>query len=212
MSKQGKEQIYSEIKKRITNLEYKPGELLNEKDLAEEFGVSRTPVREALLKLSEKKLVVFVPRVGIYVSQIDLKAVKEAYIVRKSLEALAAELAALKATDEEAQELVGIVKKIEKHDAQNDYEQCLMDDQLFHRRTWEIADNDILLESLEDLNNVTTRFLHHIHYVVDNPGWYYDSLNHIAYAIKNKDTKRASETAYTHIAVFVEKLFRTFLS
>ena len=84
--------IYNELLKRIIELDYKPGDIIEEKKIAKEFNVSRTPVREALLKLSNKSLVQMIPRMGTYVSQIDIKRVKNAYQVKKKLEAYAGSL------------------------------------------------------------------------------------------------------------------------
>lgn len=81
---QDNQNIFDIILNRIINLDYEPGRLISEKQLIEEFSVSRTPIREALLKLSEKGFVELVPRVGTYVTQIDLRNVKYAYEVKKA--------------------------------------------------------------------------------------------------------------------------------
>ena len=109
MVKQSKPLIYEELKRRIIELEMKPGDPIIEKDLVAEFGVSRTPIREALIKLTQIDLVEFRPRVGTFVTQIDIKTVKSAYEVKKNLEAFAAELAAKRATDEEIEILFQII-------------------------------------------------------------------------------------------------------
>ncbi|MEA3422623.1 MAG: GntR family transcriptional regulator, partial [Bacillota bacterium] len=59
-------EIYNELKRRIIELEYEPGSAINEKDLVNEFQVSRTPIREALLRLSQIGLVEMRPRVGTF--------------------------------------------------------------------------------------------------------------------------------------------------
>ncbi|MCP4230635.1 MAG: GntR family transcriptional regulator, partial [bacterium] len=53
--------VCNELRERIISVHYKPGEPLNEKKLAEEFGVSRTPIREALIRLSEENMVTIIP-------------------------------------------------------------------------------------------------------------------------------------------------------
>ena len=90
MRVQANNEIYETLKKRIIEMEYAPGQAIVEKDLIEEFGVSRTPVREALLRLSQIGLVEMVPRVGTFITQIDLMMVRHAYEVKKNLEGLAA--------------------------------------------------------------------------------------------------------------------------
>ncbi|MFA9397206.1 MAG: GntR family transcriptional regulator [Clostridiaceae bacterium] len=204
--------IYAELKKRIINLDYKPGELLNEKELINEFNVSRTPIREALLKLSEKGLVNFIPRVGIYVSQIELKNIKNIYEIKKNLEALSAELASQRATKEEGQELINIAHRIESYDAKEDFQKIIRDDKLFHRKTSEFSRNENLISILDDINGETARFLQHINYVIDEPDWFNSSVMAIANAIADGDKERASIEAEKHTVVFLKKLSKIFFT
>jgi len=64
--------VCNELRERIVRLYYRPGDSLNEKKLAEEFGVSRTPIREALIRLSAENLVTIIPNSGTRVSDINL--------------------------------------------------------------------------------------------------------------------------------------------
>ncbi|MFA6939994.1 MAG: GntR family transcriptional regulator [Clostridiaceae bacterium] len=204
------EYIYKELKRRIIDLQYKPGELINEKDLVEEFKVSRTPIREALLKLSEKNWVNFIPRVGIYVSQIDLKHIKNAYEVKKSLEALASELASVRATDAEIKDILTIVKEMESYDTKTEYSKIIQADQVFHKRIAEISKNELLTSLSEDVNSEIARFLLHIRYVIDDPQWFHHSLQGIAYAIRDRDPKKANIEAQNHSDAFLIKLTKMF--
>ncbi|WP_372715118.1 GntR family transcriptional regulator [Ilyobacter sp.] len=78
--------IYKTLRYNIMHLYIKPGELISETELCKYFNVSRTPIREAFIKLSEEKLIDIYPQRGSYVSRIDLKIVKEGIFMRKSLE------------------------------------------------------------------------------------------------------------------------------
>ncbi len=82
-----KRYVFLAIRDRIQFLDYKPGEKINEKELASEFAISRTPVREALLLLSDEKLVDIFPQSGTYVSKIKLSMVVELVYMRHILEA-----------------------------------------------------------------------------------------------------------------------------
>jgi DNA-binding GntR family transcriptional regulator len=86
--------IYEKIKMRILYLEYEPGTTLDEKEIAKEFGVSRTPVREAVMRLSWERLVEIVSRGGVFVTKIDLPILREVLNIRKSLEGQIARIAA----------------------------------------------------------------------------------------------------------------------
>jgi len=148
-------EIYTLLLDRIISLEYQPGELLNEKKLIDELEVSRTPIREALLKLSEKGFVIMVPRVGTYVSQVDLREIKYAYEVKKNLEVLACELAAARATETQVNSLFEIVERIETYRSQEDYREYINDDYRFRRIIREASQNPYLLNYLEELNKKT---------------------------------------------------------
>jgi GntR family transcriptional regulator, rspAB operon transcriptional repressor len=85
--------VLSHLRQAILAMELKPGAPLSEKDLTERFGVSRTPVREALIRLAEEKLVDIFPQSGTFVSRIPVAALPEAVIIRKALEAAALDMA-----------------------------------------------------------------------------------------------------------------------
>jgi DNA-binding GntR family transcriptional regulator len=89
-----KAQVYNILKGRIIQNELTPQEYLNEQDICEELGVSKTPVREALQHLERDRLVVIVPNKGCFVSNISLDMVREVFEIREILECAAARLAA----------------------------------------------------------------------------------------------------------------------
>lgn len=205
-----KETIYNEILNRIIHLEYKPGDIIEEKKIAKEFNVSRTPVREALLFLSGKGLVQMIPRMGTYVSQIDIKKVKNAYQVKKKLESYAAELASEYASDEDIGELFEITKEMSTYNGSPDYEKYIQKDYEFFKKLRSLTRNELLEESLEELNNSIVRFLRYIQYVCDNPKWHVQSLESIAQSIKIRDPETASKETEYFDAVYVKKLFNTY--
>ena len=202
--------IFNELKTRIIEMKYNPGDILNEKSLISEFTVSRTPVREALIKLSQIGLVEIRPRIGTYVSQIDMASVKHAYEIKKNLEGLASELAAQRATQEEVEELFEIIHRFETYDVIKDYKSYIRDDQRFHRIIRCASRNPILIEILEELNTKTARFLQYIHYVLDDYEWFYNSLKEIAEAIKERDSKRANAAAEEHTTKYLLQLSKSF--
>lgn len=81
-----RETAYQVIRNKIIRLALKPGETLNDKELAEELGMSRTPVREALILLNVSKLVVVRPQSGTFVAPIDLELAEEEQFARYALE------------------------------------------------------------------------------------------------------------------------------
>lgn len=86
-------QIHAVLRDEIVRMELKPLDMLNEKQLGQRFGVSRTPVREALLRLADEGLVEIYPQSGTFVSRIPRRALYEAILIRKALEATTVSLA-----------------------------------------------------------------------------------------------------------------------
>ena len=82
----GKDYVYRVLKDNIMSLELKPGELLSESELAKKLNVSRTPIREVLIKLKSEKLIEVKPQAGTYVSLIDWNLIEEAIFIRYNLE------------------------------------------------------------------------------------------------------------------------------
>ena len=93
--------VFENLREAIVEGRLKPGQRLMEVQLAEQLGVSRTPVREAIRKLELEGLVVMLPRKGAYVANMSLKDLIDVLEIRASLEGLAASLAAERITDED---------------------------------------------------------------------------------------------------------------
>jgi DNA-binding GntR family transcriptional regulator len=91
-------QAYVTLRDAIVSAELSPGRRLSENELAERLGVSRTPVREALARLRDERLVAIVPQLGTFVTFIDEEAVADAHFVREALEVNAIRLVAAHAT------------------------------------------------------------------------------------------------------------------
>ena len=82
----GKDYAYRVLKDNIMTLNLKPGELLSEADLSEKLGISRTPIREVLMKLKNEHLIEVKPQTGTYISLIDTNLIEEAMFMRYTLE------------------------------------------------------------------------------------------------------------------------------
>jgi DNA-binding GntR family transcriptional regulator len=101
-------------------MEYEPGKVLNEKELAKEFGISRTPVREAILKLEWEKLVEIIPRGGVFVSKIEFQTLRDIFHFRVYIEALIARRAANNITGKHLHEIRKLKKGIEDKKSSSD--------------------------------------------------------------------------------------------
>ena len=129
------ERLYSDI----LALRMPPGMPLQEKKIAEEFNVSRTPVREALLRLSEGGLVDIYPQSGTVVSRVPVAAIPEAVVVRKSLEGTTVERATEVATPADIARLDTIISRQRSLAALNDTSAFHEEDEAFHEAIAGIA-------------------------------------------------------------------------
>lgn len=84
--RKARHQVFQELRARIVSLNLPPGTPISENDLAARLGVSRTPIREAILLLAEEGLVEVFPRVGTFVTRLDLKTVRESQFLREAVE------------------------------------------------------------------------------------------------------------------------------
>jgi len=131
--------IYSELRDELVSLQRRPGEAISEAEIALSYGLSRTPVREAILKLADEGLVDIFPQSGIFVSRIPLAALPEAIIVRKALEETTAGMAAQRATPSQIMNLQAIVQRQREADAADDREGFHLADEAFHASIAEVA-------------------------------------------------------------------------
>ncbi|MDR1702272.1 MAG: GntR family transcriptional regulator [Sporomusaceae bacterium] len=147
-----KQKIYASLKNSIIDQRFKPGEMLNERKLAQEMGVSRTPVREALRVLESEGLVLIAPYKGIYVSEITERQVQEVFQVRATLECLVVELALNNITPFHLKELGALLQKQAELAEQQQPAEFIRIDMAFHAALCDIAGNlelNRLLASLE---------------------------------------------------------------
>lgn len=137
---------YSLILEAIEQGDYRPGDRLVESDLAERFGVSRTPVREALQRLETQSMLARDGR-SLIVASLDHNQLAELYVVRAELEGLAARLAAKHATPEEVRVLRGMVEDDRAH--LGDPEAMSRANKRFHRQIHLASHNRFLVQQLD---------------------------------------------------------------
>ncbi len=121
-------EIYNEIKRRILMFEYPPGEMLNEKRIAAELGVSRTPVRETFLRLEWDKLVIIMPRAGIMVTKVEFQQLRDIFLIRVPLEGLIGRLAATQVTGRQISDLKLLKARCERILETGDQEELIKSD------------------------------------------------------------------------------------
>ena len=131
--------VYLCLRQRIVEMTMLPGARIVERDIAEEFGTSRTPVHEAVQRLADEGLIEILPRSGTFVARIPLDALDEANLVRHALETAIIEKAAQRATPEEAARLRAVLAEQEAAIAANDFATFHRTDERFHALLAELS-------------------------------------------------------------------------
>jgi DNA-binding GntR family transcriptional regulator len=131
--------VYLCLRQRIVEMSMLPGERIVERDIAEEFGTSRTPVHEAVQRLADEGLIEVMPRSGTFVARIPLDALEEANLVRHALETAVIEKAAERAGPEGAAQLAAILAEQEAAIAANDPRGFHRTDEMFHAALTELS-------------------------------------------------------------------------
>lgn len=146
-----RDEVYFALKKAITLLELPPGQRLNDKELAEEFGISRTPVREALKRLEDEGLVESIPGSSTRVSPLNIEEAKHGVTVIAALHALATRLAvpSLQASDIDALEYTN--KTLLQSTQKKDIIKAIEADERFHHVFLEVAGNPEIVRALEPI-------------------------------------------------------------
>lgn len=134
-----RDQVYALIRQAIVSLDLVPGQALSENELAGEYGVSRTPVREALIRLADDGLVEVVPQLRTFVSRINPRDVREAQFIRETLELASLPDFAKHATDSDALALRGLLDAQRAAAADGDQHRWFALDEDLHLSLLEIA-------------------------------------------------------------------------
>ncbi len=152
-----RELAYIAIKEKILSWELKPGDKVSEQDLSNALGVSRTPVREALLRLSSERLVDIRPQRGTFISRINTKEFAQERFIRLNLEmAVMKELSGCKSTSFYKRLAENIEQQQECADT-DDFEDYLFLDDSFHRAFFEQAEKMLAWEVIQSLEGQCRR-------------------------------------------------------
>ncbi len=153
-----REQVLAELRRRIVDGDYAQGERLTETRLADDFGVSRNPVREALRVVEAEGFVQILPRRGAVVVTLDETAVRDLFAVREQLETLAAGLAAERATQKDVTRLRRLLEDASAATEAKDFDRVAELNSAFHRAVIDVSGNRWLL-------SMSAAMYHHVHWV-----------------------------------------------
>ncbi|QWE17558.1 GntR family transcriptional regulator [Polynucleobacter sp. AP-Nino-20-G2] len=148
------EDVAERLREQIFAHELAPGSWLDEQSLAMQFGISRTPMREAIKVLASEGLVTTKMNKGAYVTQVDRRDLEQIFTVLSLLEGQAAKETAIKATEDQLTQLDNLHHRLEKAAADRDLEQFFEINVKFHDLVQEIAGNKWMNGVIEDLRKV----------------------------------------------------------
>ncbi len=191
--------VFYHIQSDILMGRYKDGESLGEKKLSEDFGVSRTPIREALARLELEGLVQYTPNKGAIVVGISKEDIRDIYIIRLALEGMAAKLAAEKITDSELKELEEIVMLEEFYCKKDDASKMLFYDSRFHSIIFQASKSRPLIYMLSSFHLYILKARQSSLSVPGRKKNFIGEHRAIMEAIKAKDSQLAHEIMTKHI-------------
>jgi DNA-binding GntR family transcriptional regulator len=203
-----RERIYQEIRDRISYCKLNPGERLVESVLADKFGASRSPIREALRQLESEGLLTFERNKGNRVSKLSVKQVDEIYNIRWLIESYATSLAAENATKKQIDYLDDLNRKLYKAVSGNDLKSWLHCNTLFHTFFYDNCRND----NLQAILNTLHLRIHRYKYItISLPGHFEDYRTEhegIVNGCRERDGKLAERYMKRHIETIKEVLIQ----
>ncbi|MFF2809597.1 GntR family transcriptional regulator [Streptomyces sp. NPDC058000] len=202
-----RDQVLEELRNKIATGRLKPGDRLVERDLADGFGVSRVPVREAIrILLNEGVLEALSPR-RIVVKEMSRRDVENLFDMREALEVLATRRATERTTPEGLNELARLLETARKATVTGRADHINRANLAYHHRIVELAGNELLAATLESLEGR----LRWLFQQIDDPGALYEEHRALTEAIASRDIEAAADASLRHVrhyrAVALRMLF-----
>jgi DNA-binding GntR family transcriptional regulator len=201
------DQAYHAIRGLIVSLELAPGAVIDERQLVERLAIGRTPVREALRRLAQERLVEVYPRRGMFVSGVDVRELARLSEVREVLEPEAARLAAERATDADRRELGALLVELDTAGGE-----LMALDERIHRAVYRAAHNDLLEATLEQYYVLALRIWSMALDRAHDLGEAVEEHRALLEAIRSGDAERAADTMRAHVQNFEQAMHRVLLT
>ena len=205
---QSSEYVYRSLKEQIISGSLAPDTRLIELAIAAEFGVSRTPVREALKRLAAENLVLADPTRGMVVHAPDAREIEDVFVVREALDALAARLAAHRITPSELGRLRVIVDTMAEAVVAGKREQVIVANMRFHDVIYGAAGNGMLERLGRDLREFVRRFTTLPFASGDRVSSVLDEHRAIVIALDSHDPEAAEAASRAHLSAAREYVVR----
>jgi DNA-binding GntR family transcriptional regulator len=203
------ERVYQQLKREIVRGVFQPGEAINEKVLAQRYRGSRTPVREAVMRLQQENLLRLVPNKGYFVGHITIHELNEMYEYRAELEGFCAELAARRWADTALLERLAELGRTQyRTDDRTSYEHFIEADTEFHVGIAQLTRNRLVLRAVREVRCQMERIM----FAAIDIGYYGEvpAREHtdILEAIRGHDPITARKLMYEHIVGSKDKVLQ----
>jgi DNA-binding GntR family transcriptional regulator len=197
------ERAYRDIRDRLVMLEIRPGAPINDQQLSDELGVGRTPVREALKRLENERLVIAYPRRGTFATEVNIVDLAHLSEVRLLLEPSAAAHAAQRASAAERAALVARADSLGDLDiTSTSLSQLIRADLGIHRRVYDATHNPHLRDTLVQYDNLATRIWCLLLDRIPGLAGHVQEHDALLRAIAAGDADQAASLARDHVARF----------
>ena len=205
------QKVYSQLKSMILDQNLKSGSKIYQEKLAEDLGISRTPLVNALKKLEQEHLITAIPRKGFYVREFSKEEMVYIFELREVLEGLAVRRASLRISSSQIQKLQNLFTGLKASEASGSVEKYAKEDRRFHHFLIKIGGDDLLSNMLETYSVITFSYLVKFRGGLVRPPQ--ETLpEHLAIieAIIKKDPEMAEQTVRLHFKRSREKLIKDF--
>jgi DNA-binding GntR family transcriptional regulator len=206
--RQAAPQVFDRLRGMIISLALPPGSALSRAALAEQFGVSSTPIRDALMRLDEEGLVEVFPQYATVVSRVDVRRAEQAHFLRQALELEIVRSLALKHEESLGAELTATIARQQQFAKAGDFEKFMAADNEFHARLYEAADKQDLWTLVRSRSGHIDR-LRRLH--LPSAGKAQDIVRHhklIAKAIAEANPDEAQKHLRTHLSGTLSEVTR----
>lgn len=206
--RQAAPQVFERLRSMIISLDLPPGSPLSRAALAGQFGVSSTPIRDALMRLEEEGLVDVFPQYATVVSRVDVRLAQQAHFLRQAVELEIVRMLALRHDEALAAELNATIARQQQFTKAGDFEKFMAADNEFHAQLYAAADKQDIWSLVRSRSGHIDR-LRRLH--LPSPGKAQDIVRHhklIAKAIAAGEADEAQKHLRTHLSGTLSELER----
>jgi DNA-binding GntR family transcriptional regulator len=199
------DRVHKELRGMAMTFRFLPGERLNEAILAKELGVSRTPLREALNRLSTEGFLTFSANNGFFRKPLDVKEIFDLYEFRMQLELSAVRLAVERATDEQLCEIEQFLAESAREEPTRTIDDLVTLDEQFHEMVMKLTGNLQMLASLRNIN-ARIQFVRWLD-MTERRSETQAQHKYIVAALRNRDRDESERLISDHIAHRLDQIF-----